>query len=372
MRRLRTVLPLALLAAAVITAAAAAFGFKDPPPSNGTVGQPYSYQWVHDGIGPSYEYQYSLDSGSLPPGLNLSSSGLLSGTPTQAGAFTFYIEVTYTCCGDPTVKGPYQEKYTIGIVEGLVVQQTSLPTMTTGTPFSTQLTATGGGTQSWSVVSGALPTGLALASNGVLSGTPTAPGTFTFTVRVTSGSRIDDQAFTVEVIQALAATTPAFPPAVVGSDFNASYTASGGRAPYTWAIAEGTWPRGLAFSGGVISGRPRVAGSYAFSVRVTDALGNTLTLPSTLVVQPRLKIPLQTLRAGTVGRRYAAKVLVKGGAKPYTFELADGNLPRGLRLNVRTGLISGTPRAKGRASFVVVVADQVGGTHQRRLVLRVR
>jgi hypothetical protein len=370
MRRLRTVLPLALLAAAVITAAAAAFGFNDPPPPNGTVGQPYSYQFVPTNAGPGYEFTYRISSGSLPPGISLSSSGRLSGTPTQAGGWSFYLEAYYTWSG--TTSAPSQRQYSIGVVEGLAVQQTSLPTMTTGTPFSTQLTATGGGTQSWSVVSGALPTGLALASNGVLSGTPTAPGTFTFTVRVTSGSRIDDQAFTVEVIQALAATTPRFPPAVVGSDFNASYTASGGRAPYTWSIAEGTWPRGLAFNGGVISGRPRVAGSYAFSVRVTDALGNTLTLPSTLVVQPRLKIPLQTLRAGTVGRRYAAKVLVKGGAKPYTFELADGNLPRGLRLNVRTGLISGTPRAKGRASFVVVVADQVGGTHQRRLVLRVR
>ena len=159
MRRLRIIILLATIVAAVAAAGAAAFGFKAPPPPNGTVGQPYSYQWVHNGIGPGYEYTYTVDSGSVPPGLNLSSSGLLSGTPTQAGSFQFYIEVTYTCCGSSTVNGPYQEKITIGIVEGLAIQQPSLPTMVTGTPFSTQLTASGGGTQTWTVVGGTLPTG---------------------------------------------------------------------------------------------------------------------------------------------------------------------------------------------------------------------
>jgi hypothetical protein len=372
MRRLRFVIPLATLAAALLVAGASAFGFKPPPPPNGTVGQPYSYQWVHDGIGPSYSYTYTLDSGSLPPGLNLSSSGLLSGTPTQAGAFQFYIEVTYTCCGDPTVKGPYQERINISIVEGLAIQQGSLPTLMQNTPFSAQLTASGGGTQTWSVLSGTLPPGLGLSGGGLLSGTPTTVGRFTFTVRVSDGSRSDTQEYTVDVIQALVATASAFPAAVVGSDFSASFTATGGREPYTWAIAEGTFPRGLTFANGVISGKPRVAGRYAFSVRVTDALGNASTVPATLVVQPRLKIPLQTLRAGTVGRAYLARVLAKGGAAPRTFEIADGDLPRGLRLNARTGVISGRPRAKGRSAFVVVVADQLGNTHQRRFVIRVR
>jgi hypothetical protein len=374
MRRLRIVIPLAVLSAAVIAAGAAAFGFKDPPPPSGTVGQPYSYQWVHDGIGPSYEYTYTLDSGVLPPGLNLSSSGLLSGTPTQAGLFNFYIAVTYTCCGDSTVKGPYQERISISIIEGLAIQQSSLPTMVTGAPFSAQLTASGGGTQTWSVSEGTLPTGLTLSSGGLLSGTPTTPGTFAFTVRVTDGSRTDTQAFGVEVIQALALAAPAFPPAVVGSDFAATLTASGGKPPYVWTIKEGgaAWPRGLSFKDGAISGRPRVAGTYNFTVVVTDTLGNVSELPLTLLVNPRLKIPLQTVKQGRVGKAYRNLIVAKGGATPRTFELADGDLPRGLRLNARTGLLVGKPRTKGRFVFTVVVADQIGNTHQRRFVLRVR
>jgi hypothetical protein len=297
---------------------------------------------------------------------------LLAGTPTPSGAFAFYVEARYSSSGLGGAWRESQTAFTLNVVQGLVIQQTSLPVMTRGTAVNIQLTATGGGTQTWSVSGGALPAGLGLSGSGVLSGSPTAVGSSNFTVRVADGGRSDTQNFTAEVIEALTGTAPAFPPAVVGSDFNASYTASGGKAPYTWSIAEGNWPRGLAFAGGVISGRPRIAGSYAFSVKVTDALGNTVTVPSTLTVQPRLKIPLQTLKVGVVGRAYLARILAKGGAAPRNFELADGDLPRGLRLNTRTGVISGKPRVKGRASFVIVVADQLGNTHQRRFVLRVR
>ena len=373
MRRLRVIILLATIVAAVAAAGAAAFGFKGPPPPGGTVGQPYSYQWVHDGIGPSYEYKYIVHSGSLPPGLGLSSSGHLSGTPTQPGAFQFYIEVTYTCCGDSTVKGPYQERIVIPIIQGLAIQQPSLPNGTTGTPYSAQLTATGGGTQTWSIASGALPNGLALASNGLISGTPTAAGASSFTARVSDGSRTATAAYTITVIERLVATAPPVPVAVVGSDFNLTVGATGGQQPYTWAIKAGTtWPRGLTFANGVITGKPRVAGSYAPVITVTDTLGNVVEVPLAIVVNPRLKIPLQTLKPGTAGRLYRGKITVKGGAKPWTFEIADGDLPRGVRLNARTGALTGKPRLKGRYGFVVVVADQLGNTHQRRLVLRVR
>ncbi len=223
------------------------------------------------------------------------------------------------------------------------------------------------------LLSGALPTGLALASNGVISGTPTAPGRYEFSVRVSDGSRTDTETYTVDVIEALVATAPAVPVAVVGSEFNLTLNATGGRAPYTWAIKSGSvWPRGLAFANGVINGKPRVAGSYAPIVTVTDTLGNVVEVPLAIVVNPRLKIPLQVLKPGTVGKLYRGKIVAKGGATPWTFEIADGDLPRGVRLNARTGALTGKPRLKGRYGFAIVVADQLGNTHQRSFVIRVR
>ena len=175
------------------------------------------------------------------------------------------------------------------------------------------------------------------------------------------------------MIDALVATAPAAPVAVVGSDFNLTLTATGGVAPYVWTIQDGSlWPRGLAFANGAISGKPRVAGSYAPTVVVTDTLGNTVAVPLAIVVNPRLKIPLQVLKPGVVGKLYRGKIIAKGGAKPLSFEIADGDPPLGVRLNARTGALTGRARLKGRYAFTVVVADQLGNTHQRSFVIRVR
>ncbi len=369
MRRLKIALLLSAVAAALFVAGAGAFGVIDEPLPTGVVGQPYSYQFRVSGGNPPYTFY--VKSGSIPPGLSLSSSGLLSGTPTTPGGWHFFIDGSYQFGSNAPVHS--QRQFDLGVVEGLAIQQASLPTMVQGAPFSTQLTASGGGTQTWSVLNGTLPTGVGLASNGVLSGTPTAVGTFAFTVRVTDGSRTDDQAYSVDVIEALKVSTPEIPPAVVGSQFTLSLTATGGRAPYTWAIKEGAWPRGLTFANnGLISGKPRVAGTYAFTVAVTDALGNSTPLPLTLLVDPRLKIPVQLLKPGKVGVAYRAKIVTKGGAAPLTFELSDGDLPPGVRLNASTGVLVGKPRVKGRYGFAVAVADQLGNTHQRSFVLRVR
>jgi hypothetical protein len=372
MRRLRIVIPLATLAAALLVAGAAAFGVIDEPLPTGVVGQPYSYQVKSSGGNPPYEY--TIKSGSLPPGITMSLSGAMSGTPTQAGSWSFYIEGSYQFGSSPRKYS--QRKFALHVITGLAILQPSLPTLVKGTPFSVQLTASGGGNQTWSVVAGSLPAGLGLASNGVLSGTPTATGQSSFTIRVSDGSRSAEQAYTVEVIEALVASAPAMPPAVVGSGFNAVLTASGGRPPYTWSIkSDGrAWPKGLAFdaANGVISGTPRVAGSYAFTAEVTDALGNTIPLPITLVVQPRLKIPVQLLKPARLGRADRAVIVAKGGAAPLRFDLADGDLPPGVRLVARTGALVGKPRLKGRYAFAIVVSDQLGGTHQRSFVLRVR
>ena len=93
---------------------------------------------------------------------------------------------------------------------------------------------------------------------------------------------------------------------------------------------------------------------------MTDALGNAVDVPLAIVVNPRLKIPLQVLKPGTVGKLYRGKIVAKGGAAPWTFEIADGDLPRGVRLNARTGALTGKPRLKGRYGFAIVVADQLG------------
>jgi hypothetical protein len=127
-------------------------------------------------------YIFAVTAGTLPPGLSLNgTSGILSGTVTAAGNYSFTITATGwgTCTGS--------RSYTLtAVCPALSVSPSSLPAALAGTAYSQPLTATGGtAPYAFAVTSGALPTGLTLSEGGVLSGTPTAGGAFTFTVTVT-------------------------------------------------------------------------------------------------------------------------------------------------------------------------------------------
>ncbi len=92
----------------------------------------------------------------------------------------------------------------------------------------------------------------------------------------------------------------------------------------------------------------------------------------TIVVRPRLKIPVQALQPATAGRPYRARILTRGGAAPLTFEIAKGQLPAGVDLSPSTGILSGKARVPGRYPLTIGVADRVGSKHTRSFVLTVR
>ncbi len=126
-------------------------------------------------------YTWAMASGTLPPGLSISSGGVISGTPTTLGSTTFKIQVT-------DVQTPIQAVDTatksITVNQPLAISTTSLTNGTVGVPYSGSITATGGvPPYTWSIISGTLPAGLTLAANGVITGTPTTQESQTFTVQ---------------------------------------------------------------------------------------------------------------------------------------------------------------------------------------------
>lgn len=128
-------------------------------------------------------YTWAVASGSLPKGLSLSTAGVLSGTPTSLGNTTFKVQVTDS--QTPTAAVDAASK-TVTVNQPLAVGTTTLTAGSVGVPYSASLTATGGvAPYTWTLTSGSLPAGLTLSSAGVISGTPTAQGTQTFTVQVT-------------------------------------------------------------------------------------------------------------------------------------------------------------------------------------------
>ena len=149
--------------------------------ADGEVGKAYSESVdVTGGEGP---YTFSITGGSLCSGLTLSGYGTISGTPTTAGTCTFTIRVVDSN-GQETTRD-----LTINIAQApppFVITTTSLPAGTVNQGYSTNLQAANGATPyGWSIISGALPSGLQLdASAGEISGYPAIAGTFTFTVQV--------------------------------------------------------------------------------------------------------------------------------------------------------------------------------------------
>ncbi|MGD0501006.1 MAG: M36 family metallopeptidase, partial [Bryobacteraceae bacterium] len=171
-----------------------------------------------------------------------------------------------------------------------VVTTSPLPQSVVGAAYSQTFSASGGSSPYvWSVASGAIPFGLALAGDGTLSGTPTTAGTFTFTIRVE-----DRAAAAATATFALTIALPAspliprssvLPVGFVGAPYSQTLSATGGSSPYTWSLASGPLPDGLTLSGeGTISGTPSKAGSYGFAVRVQDGDSAATTKAFTLTV----------------------------------------------------------------------------------------
>jgi hypothetical protein len=147
-----------------------------------------SYSAVLNASGGTPTYNWSLQAGTFPAGLLLSSTGQIYGIPTQTGTFNFTIRVSDS--SSPTNTASKDLSLTVVAAPApLAITTSSLPSGMAGSVYSAVVTASGGTTPySFSLASGALPTGLALGTNGTLAGTPTQSGTFSFSVRATDAS----------------------------------------------------------------------------------------------------------------------------------------------------------------------------------------
>ncbi len=332
--------------------------------ASGTESVAYS-QTLH-AAGGTPAYGWSITSGTLPAGLTLAAgAGVISGMPTASGTFGF--TATVTDSSNPAQTKSVPLSITITSTQ-LSITTSTLATGTDGVAYSQNLQATGGTpAYTWSVTSGSLPAGLTLtAGNGVISGTPTASGTFAFTATVTDSSN-PAQTKSVPLSITIASTQLTITTSVVTSGTeSAAYSqtlhATGGTPSYTWTITSGSLPAGLTLAAGtgVISGTPTSSGTFAFTATVTDS-GNptqTKSVPlSITIASTQLTITTSTVASGTDGSAYSQTLHASGGAPTYTWSITSGSLPAGLTIVAGTGLISGTPTASGTFSFTASVTD---------------
>ncbi|MBY0508039.1 MAG: Ig domain-containing protein [Bryobacteraceae bacterium] len=326
---------------------------------DGTPNAPYLASLA--ATGGQQPYVWTLSSGALPAGLTLSSAGVLSGTPTASGVFSFSVRVTDTPNGAINYPGGAATRdFTITVGPGpLTIPPTTLPPAIVGQAFTPVLSATGGRPPyTWGISGGNLPAGVNLLPSGVFSGSPTVAGPSTFTVQVRDADGTTaTREFTLTTTAALTITPTSLDDGVVGVPYSATLSAQNGTAPFTFALDSGTLPAGVTLSpAGILTGNPAAPGTANFTVRVTDRGNLTATRPYTLVIRPALAIVTDSLPNGSSGAAYSVQVAAQGGTPPYAFTLASGSLPGGLTLS-NTGLISGTPSAPGTSTFTVRVTD---------------
>ena len=213
------------------------------------------------------------------------------------------------------------------------------------------------------LVGGALPQGLSLERECRISGTPVRAGVTIFTARIADASgKTVDYTDSASVLGAVSIRTTTLPHAVIGRAFSAALAPAGGRAPYQWAVVDGTLPAGLALdpARGIIAGQPSAVGVSGVTVRVRDARGGTSDRALRIVVGHGRLTATCELGPAAAGLAFFDACAPRAGLPPYSCAVAHGTLPPGLMLNPDCTL-RGVPATAGVSEFGARVSDS-GGT----------
>ena len=250
----------------------------------GVAGTFYSYQ-IQAG-GPAL-INWSIISGNPPPGLTLSASGLLVGTPNAPGTYQFTVQAANFSPTQTALR-----TFAITINPALTISTaTVLPIAILGSSYAVSLQASGGiAPYTWTNLGGILPAGMTLSSDGTLKGIPTGLGIFALILQVADSFTPPGQVtrtFAFAVTKPLVITTTSLPHGIQNADYKQQLQLDGGTSPYTWLVTSGTLPAGLSLTtDGVPQGKPAFAGSQNITVMVTDGLGMTASNSFNLVIDP--------------------------------------------------------------------------------------
>ncbi|MGD0058937.1 MAG: putative Ig domain-containing protein [Verrucomicrobiia bacterium] len=323
-----------------ITVACPSLTLSPPSLPSAGVGQPYSQAITASGGQPPVTFTLAV--GPMPPGLVLTSSGSVTGTPTAVGVYAFKVSASDSngCSGTAY----YSLNETCPTI---TIAPTVLPVGQEFTSYGpTNFTASGGtAPYTFSQTGGSLPAGMTLSSRGTLSGTPTSVSS-TFTVTATDQYGCAGSAtYTLTLIDPNPPVTVIMSPGtlssgVVGQTYNPqTINATGGDTPYTFAVSSGSLPPGLqANSSGAssftISGTPTNAGSFAFTVRATDHGGDVGQTNYTISVSSLASLGVSAIlspQTVTIESNLTCTVTVNNsGPSPATGVTISSTLPAGV------------------------------------------
>ncbi|QWP75684.1 putative Ig domain-containing protein [Lysobacter sp. K5869] len=337
----------------------------------GNVAQAYSQTITASGG--TAGYQFSTTPAQLPPGLSLSTGGVLSGTPTAGGTFTF----TVTATDSSTGSGPYtgSQSYTVTIgASTITLPPTTLAHATVASAYSASLNPATGGTSpyQYAIVSGSLPASIVLSTGGALSGTPTAPGTYTFSVVATDSSggtgpySSAPQSYTLIVDDIAPVANPVSATVAYGSAANPVTLNITGGIPASVAVATAPAHGSAIASGTSITYQPAAgySGPDSFTYNATNVAGTSAPATVTITVSnPTIVVTASAPMTAQIGTAYTQTFTWSGGTSPYSNFNVTG-LPAGLSVTGTTAdsvTVAGTPTASGTFTLNASARDSSTG-----------
>ncbi|HEV3310920.1 MAG TPA: putative Ig domain-containing protein [Chloroflexota bacterium] len=334
----------------------------------GTENAAYSQAIQTSGGTAPFTWSYT---GMLPSGVTFNTSnGTFGGTPVAGSAGTYNnIQVTATDSDGESAAQTYT--MTVHWVIGL---SPALPADTLNTAYNQTQNITGGsGTYSALNVTG-LPSGLTASLSGTtltIGGTPTVTGTFPLSITLhddgnNSDSNVASETLTVN--PALGISTPSLPNWTETLAYKQSIATTGGTGPLTFSLSSGTLPAGLSLNNttGVISGTPSIgsAGSYPFTVEVTDAAGAGVSRSYTVVIST-VSLGALSFNQWTLNKTgFIGTIAASTGTGTFTLSTTSGKLPTGMTDSLSDGLITfaGKPTIAGTYTFTLKLTDSLGVT----------
>jgi hypothetical protein len=343
------------------------FAFDEPVIiPRGTKG--FSFTFNITATGGKADYQFTKVNGALPNGLTFQENGNLSGTPTEAGNFSFTVQV----------KDAYdriiEKGFTIQVDENVAIAETTVPDGIVGNKYEKQLNASGGyGDFGWSIYSGVLPDGLMInPENGHISGTPEKACYNSIVIAVEDAeNRIAYKDMIFEVVGELSIENTELPTGLTGSPYSEAIRFNGGKGPFEFDYT-GELPLGLSLdkSSGIISGSPESGGYNNITIKITDSTQpDSQQISAELGIRTTGRLTITTpaildhFRKGKEMNPFNLEA--GGGPSPYQWSIIKGRLPFGLQMSSDNAEISGTPIESGDMIMTVEVRDQRDQTAQK-------
>ena len=297
----------------------------------------FSYNSALVAQGGAAPYNWTITSGTLPPGLLLNASaGTISGTPSQVGQAQITITAT-----DRSSRSATPRQCSIDVRPALAIATTALSQGATGASYSDAVSVSGGvSPYVFSTTGGSLPPGVALdAATGKITGRPNSAGSFSFTLQVIDNlGAQSSKNLSITIGQGLA--IPNCPPPVgnVGQPYSGALVAQGGTSPYRWTIGSGNLPTGLALDSptSIISGTPSVPGASTFVLQVNDAGSSSVTRACQIQINaaPLTITSNSSMPTALLGVAYTQTLAAAGGRAPLC--LVDFEWESSRRLHARS------------------------------------